>query len=116
LFLRLHRRMCVYVRARGCPCVLCSRLSVAKPPPWGNLLTLLRCGPMAAAAASFAARKATILVQLREEFGDKSPKGSLDAPILDLVHYLNALSDYVRVGAGNWGSVLSPRQGSRSPR
>jgi tRNA wybutosine-synthesizing protein 3 len=46
-------------------------------------------------AASFESRKSAILKQLAEDFGDKSPKGSLDAPIVELIHYINALPDFV---------------------
>ena len=59
---------------------------------------------------SFVARKKTILTQLREEFGDKSPKGSLDAPIVDLINYINGVADYVRlvVPARSNGNVVRP--------
>jgi tRNA wybutosine-synthesizing protein 3 len=42
----------------------------------------------------FLQRKKWILSKLQAEI-DKSPKGSIDEPILDLVNYLNSLKEYV---------------------
>ena len=39
---------------------------------------------------TFAARKARALAALRSDAPDKSPKGGLDAPIAELVSFLNA--------------------------
>lgn len=46
---------------------------------------------------AFFARKKQILADLAAEVNDKSPKGSIDAPITDLIAYINALPAYVRV-------------------
>ncbi len=42
----------------------------------------------------FAQRKATIVSALAAQVNDKSPKGSLDAPIFDLVQSVNSATDY----------------------
>lgn len=67
-------------------------------------ITLLAC-----IDSDFDARKTEILRKLRLVI-DKSPKGSVDAPIVDLVDYVNSLQDYVRmvvlVGDGTNGPLI----------
>jgi hypothetical protein len=53
--------------------------------------------PSRASLASFTARKHQILQQISAGGLDKSPKGSIDAPIVELIEYVNSLPEYVRV-------------------
>jgi len=51
-------------------------------------------------AGQFQARKRALLAKLAQAI-DRSPKGSLDAPICDLIHFINGTPAYVRRHAGN---------------
>ena len=57
------------------------------------------CFSLLCFCSRFGQAKGAVLHKLKEAI-DKSPKGSLDAPIVDMVHYINGLGDYVRPGEG----------------
>lgn len=53
--------------------------------------------------------KSSVLQKLQQAI-DKSPKGSLDAPIVDLIHAINGLDDYVcSMPAASVANLISNR-------
>jgi tRNA wybutosine-synthesizing protein 3 len=66
-------------------------------------------------SSEFAQRKAHVCAELERGLKDKSPKGFLDAPILDLVQYINRVPQYYTTSScsGRITMFCSTRGGAR---